>query len=174
MDQLSNTVARAHRPFGWAALALALLSLLAAIVSGGAARSAQSDGGVRIEQAWVSSVPIPGHPAAGYLVLVGGAKADTLTGVSSTGAKSIELHSNAAMGGMMHMSTDASVAVPPGARIVFAERGRHLMIFGLKPGVTSLPLTFKFASGRTLSVAAPVRPIGTGPGLSKAAATRTI
>jgi len=174
MDHIANTSARANRRFGWAALALALLSLLAAIVSGGVARSAQADTGVRIEQAWVSSVPIPGHPAAGYLVLVGGAKADTLTGISSAGAKSIELHSNAAMGGMMHMSTDASVGVPAGKRVVFAERGRHLMIYGLRPGVTSLPLTFKFASGRILSVTAPVRSIGTGPSLSKAAATRTI
>ncbi len=164
---------RANRSFGWAALVLAVVSLLAALVSGGVARSAQSEAGVRVEKAWVSSVPIAGHPAAGYITLVGGASADTLVGASSTDASSIELHDNRMAGGMMKMTTELSVEVPAHGRVVFGERGRHLMIFGLKPGKSMLSLKLRFASGRSVLINAPVRSIGSrGP--SPSAATRAI
>ncbi len=165
-------VARTARPLGWAALAIALLSLLAALVSGGA-RSAQIGAAVSIERAWVSAVPIAGHPAAGYLTLIGGAAPDTLVRVSSPGASAIELHASMAGGGMMQMAKLRSVAVPARARVIFAERGRHLMIFGLKLGTKSLPLTFTFASGRTVSVTAPVRAVG-GMEHEASSARRTI
>ncbi len=155
-------MARANRPLGWVALTLALASLMFALVSGGVARSAQApvDTGLRIEKAWISCVPIAGHPAAGYFTMVGGATTDTLVGADSPAAASIELHSNQIMGGMMHMSTDLSVAVPAHGRVVFGELGRHLMIFGMKPGLKMLPLRLRFASGRTISIDAPVRAIG--------------
>lgn len=133
------------RGFGWAVVALSVLALFMAVVSG---HAAERLGGVRVIDAWLRPALIAGRPAAGYFLLLGGAKPDRLMGVSSPGLK-VELHETMRMaGGMMSMADTPDVAVPAGARVVFAPGGRHLMIFGLKPGVAEVPLVLRFASGR--------------------------
>lgn len=56
----------------------------------------------------------------------------------------------------MRMERVDGVAVPAGGTVRFAPGGYHLMLFGLKPGMRSVPLTFGFASGGTVQAVASV------------------
>jgi len=134
-----------NRNLGWTLCAGAVLALVAALISGAQARSAEN--GPRAEAAWVRPGLAMGRPAAGYMVVHGGARADRLTGVMSSAATSVELHETMKMAGIMHMSGTPSVDVPAGGTVRFAPGGRHLMIFGLKAGTEPVPLTLAFASG---------------------------
>ena len=144
-----------NRRLGWAACGLAGLSLVAAIVSGAEARAV--GGGVQVESAWVRPALVAGRPAAGYLTLRGGARADTLVGVSSPATTRVELHATTMARGVMRMSGEGTITVPANARVAFAPGGRHLMLFDLAPGTASVPLTLRFASGRRVNVDAPRR-----------------
>lgn len=147
------------RTIGWAACALAVLALFVAVVSGHAAERAA---GPRVVGAWIRPALVAGRPAAGYLTIIGGAEADRLVGVTSPGLQ-VELHETTKMdGGMMTMAATPNVPVPAGARIAFAPGGRHLMIFGLRPGVADLPLSLRFASGHVARIAAHAKPMGDG------------
>jgi copper(I)-binding protein len=138
------------RSFGWAACAGAVLSLFVALIAGRAALSAEP--GPSAQAAWVRPGLAADRPAAGYMVLRGGARDDQLVGVTSPGAASIELHDTMRKAGVMHMTQQMSVAVPARAVVRFTPGGRHLMIFGLKPDSTPVPLELRFASGARVRV----------------------
>ncbi len=148
------------RTVGWAACALSVLALFVAVVSGHAAERAAAP---QVVDVWVRPALVAGRPAAGYLTIVGGAKADRLVGVTSSGLK-VELHETMKMdGGMMSMAATPDVPVSAGARVAFAPGGRHLMIFGLASGVADVPLSLRFASGRVVRVVAHAKPPADGP-----------
>lgn len=134
--------------------------------------SCQQPAATKVDQAWVRLAAAPGRPAGGYFTLTGGATDRTLIGVTSTAAGRIELHETMAMSGghashgAMTMRPVGQVAVPAGGTIVFAPGGKHLMLYDVKPGVksgTTLPLEFRFADGRALTVAAQVITAGDPP-----------
>jgi len=129
---------------GTIACGLAVLLLVAALVTGRLAHSAPAQ--LAIESAVVRLPVVAGRPAAGYFTIRGGVHADRLLSVASPLAR-IEMHGTTMAGGAMRMTPLKAVEVPATAAVAFAPGGRHLMIFGLpadvKPG-DRLKLTFTF------------------------------
>ena len=111
----------------------------------------------RVDDAWVRLSPVAGNPAAAYFTVHGGAQADRLVAVTSAKAARVELHENVMDATTMTMRPIESVEVPAGGEVRFASGGNHAMLFDVaadvKPGDT-MPLAFRFASGKTVEVAA--------------------
>lgn len=162
------------RRLGLGAITLAVMLLLAAVLSSARALSAtevrasqmraaqaQTGRGIAVTPvvtgASVRLPLVPGRPAAGYLTLTGGAKPDRLIGVSSPLAGRIEMHSVAMAGGVMRMRAEPAFDLPAGGALRFASGGNHLMLFDLKPGAkpgAQVPLRLTFQSGATLDTLA--------------------
>lgn len=150
------------KAIGRLACALALLLLAGALVSGALVSGAAAAPATapQVSGAWVQLSPVPGRPAAAYFTLRGGSVDDRLTGVTSTAATRVELHTSGMVQGMMHMAGMTAVAVPALGRVAFAPGGNHVMLYGLKPSARSVPLRLTFASGTTATVDAEARTAG--------------
>lgn len=140
------------RPMGWAACLAALLLLALALVAG---RVEAQGSAPQVVDAWVRLPAAPGRPGAGYFTLTGGAAAERLVAASSPLAERIELHATVTEGGVSRMVALPGIDLPAGGELRFVPRGNHLMLYGLKPEAErGVPLTLRFASGRTLAVTA--------------------
>jgi copper(I)-binding protein len=118
---------------------------------------------VAVDRPWVRLSAVPTNPSAAYFTLKGGPKDETLTAVSAPAATRTEMHESMSKGGMTAMAELKLVAVRAGDSVAFAPGGKHVMLFGLKSDVKprgTTPLTFTFASGRTITVDA--RVVGAG------------
>ncbi|HEY3695034.1 copper chaperone PCu(A)C [Phenylobacterium sp.] len=109
--------------------------------------------GLEVLQPW-SRPAAAGTNGIGYMTLVNhGAGADALVAVESPLAAAVEIHRSSMAGGVMSMSREARVPLPPGGQASFAAGSRHLMFLRLKaplkPG-DRLPATLVFASGARL------------------------
>ncbi|RKH86945.1 copper chaperone PCu(A)C [Corallococcus praedator] len=116
-----------------------------------------------VDKAWVRLSPVTDAPASAYFVLKGGAKDETLTGIAAPDAARAEMHENISHAGIESMDTLKLVAVRAGGAVPFALGGKHVMLFGLKPGIkagSTTPLIFSFASGQKITVNAKVMPPG--------------
>lgn len=137
-------------------LALATAAALAAAAPAALARSFDA-GHLHIENAWIR-LPPPGAPtAAGYLTIENrGKTADRLLGGSSPLAGSIEPHAMSMAGGVMRMrELKDGFEIRPGATLVLAPGGDHLMLVGPKRALKageSVPATLKFAHAGTVRV----------------------
>ncbi|HUD28564.1 MAG TPA: copper chaperone PCu(A)C [Novosphingobium sp.] len=103
---------------------------------------------------------IAGRPAAVYFTVRNdGAEPVTLSAVSVLGAEKAEMHQT--NGGSM--AAVASLPIDPGASVVFAPGGLHVMVFGLpetlKPGGNA-ELTLTFSDGDKLSMPLRVETMG--------------
>jgi copper(I)-binding protein len=120
----------------------------------GAGAAAAAPGGVQATRLW-SRPAAAGTNGVGYLTLVNRGKADALVGVETSVAAKVEMHASSMAGGVMRMSAEDRVPLPPGAEVRFAPGGRHLMLLNLKralrPG-DRIPATLRLASGRMLKV----------------------
>lgn len=120
---------------------------------------------IAVEKAWVRLAPVPGRPAAAYLVIHGGAHAARLVAVDSPEAGASELHRSMASGpgGMMSMQRLDGLDIPANGEAAFAPGGNHVMLFGVgagvKPGDT-MPLSVRFTLGAPIAVTAKV--VGAG------------
>jgi copper(I)-binding protein len=152
-----------ERIIGWTACGAAVALLVVAMLLSTPAQAAET---THVSAASVRLPAVSGRPGAGYFTLHGGAGGATLVGVVSPLATRIELHSNNMAGGVMRMDTLPAVKVGAGESVSFSPGGNHLMIFGLaatlKPGAT-VPLTFRFADGRTVKVDATTVAAGATP-----------
>ena len=77
-----------------------------------------------------------------------GAVYDSLIGVSSSAAKSVEIHQMKQEGDVMRMREIDSLMVGPGQTIRMADSGLHLMLMSLKAPLKvgdKIPLTLTFA-----------------------------
>ena len=86
--------------------------------------------------------------------------ADALTGLASPAAERASLHVMEASGGMTTMKPTPSFEIPAGATVELRPGARHGMLEGLTRTLRvgdSVSVTFVFASGRELTVRAPVR-----------------
>ena len=118
---------------------------------------------VAVDKAWVRLTPVTGAPSAAYFTLKAGARDETLTAISVPDATRAEMHEKTDSGGITGMRELKLVAVRAGDSVTFAPSDKHVMLFGLKPSVqpgTTTPMTFTFASGQKITVAAKV----VGPG----------
>lgn len=145
------------RNIGVVAIAVAILLLGVALVTGRLAHSAPAQ--LIVADAIVRLAVVPGRPAAGYFTLSGGAQADRLLGVASPVAR-VEMHETVMANGRMRMTPMEMVDVPAGKRIDFKPGGKHLMLFGLpaslKPG-DDLRLVFTFEKAGAVPVTADAR-----------------
>ena len=134
------------------------LLLVPAIVAVSACQQPQ---GVTAGKAWIRLAAVSSNPSAAYFTLKGGPKDMTLIGVSTTAAVRSEMHESMNTGGMMSMAPLKLVALRAGGEVAFAPGGKHVMLYGLKaaPGAT-VPLTFTFADGHT--VTAPAKVVSAG------------
>ncbi len=87
---------------------------------------------------------------AGYFSLTLG-QDDRLLYASTEMADKIELHTVEMTDGVMQMREMDGVDIKAGQAVVFAPKGEHLMIFGVKPLNEGdiVEVTFGFESGRT-------------------------
>jgi periplasmic copper chaperone A len=129
---------------------LALLSAMVLAACGGGEPKQQT-----IADAWVRLPAATGRPAAAYFTIQGGSVPDRLMGISSPLAVRSELHDMAMKDGVMTMAEiKGGVDVPRSDDLEFKPGGKHAMLFDVSPKVTAgktIPLTFSFASGATLS-----------------------
>lgn len=111
---------------------------------------------VTVDHGWVRLPVVAGRPAAAYFTLHGGKDGAILIAVSSPDAKSAQMHESMEMNGVSSMAPLTQVAAPAGGKIMFAPGGKHVMLFGLKTGVSPgarVRLHFAFADGKTIDTA---------------------
>lgn len=125
--------------------------ILAAAVLTAAAAAAP----LQAVQPW-SRPATAGSTAVGYVTLVNrGSSPQTLTGVASPLAASVEIHASSMAGGVMRMTREDKAVIPAGGKLAFAPGGWHLMLVGMKRAVKAgdgIPATLRFADGKTLKV----------------------
>jgi copper(I)-binding protein len=124
---------------------------------------AQAAGGVTIDKPWMRFI-IKATPAAGYFTLKNdGDTAVELTGASSAACGMVMLHQTKEVNGVEKMMMVKSLKVPAHGTLSFQPGGYHLMCMkpqsSMKIGA-SVPVTLKFAGGKTLTASFPVK----GPG----------
>lgn len=113
---------------------------------------------VTLDHGWVRLPAVAGRPAAAYFTLHGGEKGAILIGVSSPDAKSASLHESMDMNGVSSMAALTQVAAPAGGSVTFEPGGKHVMLFGLKPGIApgaTVRLRLTFANGKALDASLP-------------------
>ena len=84
---------------------------------------------------------------AGYLKLDNRGPADRLVSVTTSAAKSVELHTMSMEGDMMKMRQLDAIELPKGATVELKPGGLHLMLMGLKAPLKSgdtFPMTLRF------------------------------
>jgi len=141
-----------------------LRHLAACLLLGCAAALAQGSA-LTATDAWVRFTPGV-DVAAAYLTLHnGGARALTVTAVSSPLASSAMIHETRMVNGESAMRPHEQLHLAPGETLRLAPGGLHIMLHlkapTLKPG-QEVPLALQLQDGTTLAVTARVRPLGAG------------
>lgn len=119
--------------------------LSAALVCLIASGSAFADD-IKITDAWAKA-PAPGQKVVGVYFTVLSDRGVQLVKVSSTVAKSAELHESKQVNGMMQMRPVARMDVPPKHAITLAPNGAHVMLFDVTKKIAAgdrIPLTITF------------------------------
>jgi copper(I)-binding protein len=112
---------------------------------------------LQVRHAWARATPPGAGVAAVYLTIVGGDVADRLTGASTDRAAMTQVHAITEHEGMARMREVDGVAVPPGATVVFAPGGLHLMLMNLEAPLVAgqrfeVTLAFERAGRREVDV----------------------
>lgn len=107
---------------------------------------------------------VSGNPAAVYFSLSNTSdKPATIAAVDVAGAGMAMLHETKDVGGHSEMGELKDPSVKPGETLVFAPRGKHVMVMdlpaGLKPGAT-VEMTVTFADGDKLTTPLTVEAAG--------------
>lgn len=109
---------------------------------------------------WMAEAP-PGAPhGAVYLTLRNGPRADVLESIQSPVCAVAELHTLQQSGGVLRMRPEPGLALAPGATVVMAPGGRHIMLINLKRTLAvgeKVPLTLRFRKAGDITVQAEVR-----------------
>jgi copper(I)-binding protein len=119
-----------------------------------------------VDRAWVRLAAVPGHPAAAYLTIDGGAEPARLIAIDSPVAGASELHQSMKTGpggAMIGMQRLDGLDLPAQGKLAFAPGGNHVMLFGVSPRVKpgdAIPLVIRFAKGQPLQASAKV--VGAG------------
>jgi copper(I)-binding protein len=91
-------------------------------------------GSLHIGDPWIRATPNAAPTAAGYLVVTNrGRTADRLLGGTSPLAQAVEPHTMSMTGGVMRMRlAEGGFEIAPGATLILAPGGDHLMLIGPK------------------------------------------
>ena len=143
-----------------------ILVFLAGVLISLAASAA--DTGVSVSSAW-SRATAPGQSSAGVWFTLISKEDATLVSISSTAARSAQIHSMTHENGMMKMRAIESLALPAGKAVELAPGGNHVMLFDLKRPLKAgdhvpLKLRIRYTDKHesTLTVAAEVRALDAG------------
>jgi len=121
------------------------VAAFAALSIAGAAQAAPM-----VQTAW-SRPAAQGTTGAGFMTLTNpDAKADALVAVQTPWARETQIHQTSMSGGMASMKRLDRAPLEPGAKLVFAPGGHHLMFMGLTRALKAgdaMPVTLIFASG---------------------------
>ncbi len=122
-------------------------------------------GDVQVEGAWTRAT-LPGQEMAMVYMSITSNQAATITGVSTTAARTAEMHTMEHKGGMMKMYEVKSISLPANARLDMSMHGHHLVLNGLKAPLKAgakvpLTLNIELADKRSIKVdvQAEVRPL---------------
>jgi len=114
-----------------------------------------------ISGAWVRPPQGMDRPAAGYLVITGGAQADALLSAASPVAAKVELHETSMdSSGMTGMHPIGRLEVPAGGTVTLQPGGYHLMFMELTGTITvggSVEIRLTFEKAGVVTVQAEVR-----------------
>lgn len=140
---------------------LACVPMVAACADGSSSQEPQ------VRDAWARATP-PGFDAAAvYLTLQGGAKADRLTGVSTSRASMAQVHAVTTDDAVTRMRETNGVDIPAGTTVTFAPQGMHVMLLGLASPLNvgeRFKLSLQFAASGKRDVSVVVVPAtATGP-----------
>lgn len=134
--------------------------ILAALACGNAAAQLPV---LIVKNAWVRQTP-GSEVAAVYLNLRNtSAKPVIVIGVRSPLATHAMIHRTSLVGGQSQMRMKERIVIAPGQTVVLSPGGTHIMLSGVKHGVTigqTVPIVLLIADGGPLQVAAIVRPLG--------------
>ncbi|MBS0514633.1 MAG: copper chaperone PCu(A)C [Proteobacteria bacterium] len=104
-----------------------MIALLALTLT--ASPAVRAAGRLEITGAWIRTAPPGAMMLAGYATLRNTGDAPlTVTGASSEAFGDVSLHESAEVDGVAHMKALGSIEIAPGASIVFAPGGKHLML----------------------------------------------
>lgn len=136
---------------------------LAACASSDTSYHIETDGPLRVKDAWVRATNVTG-PGAMYLTLENtDTAAVTILGAATPLAGAAEFHETTemqGMEGMSHMNKLDSIPVARGATLAMKPGGLHIMLIDLKKSLTlgdTVPLVIRLSDGRTTSVKAIAR-----------------
>lgn len=118
-----------------------------------------------VDQAWVRMSTNADTPSAGYFTVHGGEEDVRLLSVISPAVLRVEMHESMEKDGMMSMEPVNGIDIPARTDVTFGPGGKHLMIWGINPGVKAqgkLPLTFIFSNGDRIIYDAVIRSTGEG------------
>jgi copper(I)-binding protein len=88
---------------------------------------------LKVRSGWIRAAPPSASILAAYGVLQNtGAKAVTITSMSTSVAEMVMVHETTVKDGMASMQMIASLSIPPGAAVTLAPGGKHMMLTGLK------------------------------------------
>jgi copper(I)-binding protein len=137
--------------------ALASVALASIPAIGGTPAEAPT---IRIEDAWIRWLPA-GVPAGGYATLTNtGDKPMMLIAVSSPAYGEVSIHRSVERQGMMEMRPVAQITIVAHSSLNFAASGYHFMLMQPSRSVKlgdRVPITLRFADGRSLTVQFEVR-----------------
>ena len=143
--------------------AVPFLLILAALPGCGS----RADAPVTVEGAQVVLPVLPDRPGAAYFTVRASSGEQRLVAVTSPQAGRIELHETRTENGVARMAPIADARATAQAPLVFAQGGRHAMLFDIAPAVragTSVQLVFRFEPGGEVIVPADVRAFGAEQG----------
>jgi periplasmic copper chaperone A len=91
-------------------------------------------GALVIHHPWSKEPPPAAPVAGGYMTIINtGTEPDRLIGIAATFAETAEIHEMKMDGEVMTMAElPAGLEIAPGAKVMLAPGGYHLMFFGLK------------------------------------------
>lgn len=132
------------------------------LVLGWMVLTAQANSSLLIESAWARPNPAVVPNSAAYLKMTNtGTVADRLLEVSGDVAARVELHETRLESGMMTMRPmTEGIAIAPGATLVLAPHGLHVMLIGLRAPLEvgqTFPLTLRFEQAGEVTVTVTVR-----------------
>lgn len=141
-------------------LALALLIILSAL----SACAAQPKGpAIAISNPWARPSPMMAEMGAVYMVIVNnGNEADALVEVTSSIAKTVEIHQTVQEGDVMKMQPvpGQRLEIPAHGTVELKPGGYHIMLIGLEhplqPG-ENITLTLRFEQSGEMTIEVPVR-----------------
>lgn len=137
---------------------IGLLCSAALLSTGAIAGEAPID--IQVTQAWIRWLP-QNLPAGGYMTVTNtGMAKRVLIGASSPDYGVVSFHQTRVANGATSMTPVTSIAIAPHASVSFRPGGYHIMLMqparSLRPG-DKVPMTLRFADGRSLDVLLQVR-----------------